>query len=74
MTLVVWHMDCEHAQDVLLNCFDFEDALPYVKKAEKRGTCKSCGRRLGKLMIVVLEGSAEEPALNDPFAIDLSKR
>ena len=74
MTLVVWHMACKHAQDVLLNCFDQEDAQPYIDKAKKRGTCKSCGRTLGELTLIGLGGPLELAALIDPLAIDVSKR
>lgn len=70
MSLAIYHLDCNHAQDVLLNCRGYADAIPYVEKALKRGTCKSCGNNISKLCLVVLPNKV---LMGDPNAIDISK-
>ena len=74
MTLVVWSKDCDHAQAVLLNCYEDEDVGPYYFDVERRGVCKLCGRRLGELFVYHLEGKSEQTFYDDPSAIDLSRR
>jgi len=49
--------------------------MPYAMKAQRRGTCKSCGCKLisDKVVLVEIQGESEQKAAaEDPHAIDMS--
>lgn len=73
MHFAIWHMKCSHTQEILLNCKDPKDVMPYIEKAQTRGTCKTCGTPLEKLSLVVLAGEFLKTALKSPSAIDMGK-
>lgn len=72
---VLWHMPCSHAQDILLNCADVQQAGPYVLKAKQRGVCKTCGRKLEQLSLIEATGGKQEQVCRaDPDAIDVRQQ
>ena len=69
LSIAIWHKSCQHAQDVLVNCTSWDQAAPYMTRAQKRGSCKTCGRQLTDLVFVIVPNVVAQA---DPDAIDLS--
>jgi hypothetical protein len=70
-TVAVYHLPCHHAQEALINCTRALDAVPYLNRAKKRGTCITCGKPLGNLVLFRIPQTADEISRDDPDAIDV---